>query len=251
MPKPEQIAAVVDLVDEVCARNGIMDAFYVGGFPRSIAMGFGLKDVKDLDVASGTSDKAVLLAGLVAEAGNADYYKILHRSGTVRIEVNGVEMDFQSAGAHEEVLPFMHMWGIEADPIAQNIFDRDFTINALAMPTDSNEILDITRRGMADIEDQKIASILPADFAVPRNPLMITRAVKFAYKYDYRIDGPLWSAMKENADLIRNNLSPRRLAIEAYVLSKYDCGDMLEELGIEYMRSPQVVETGKEIAEEA
>ena len=249
MPSPEQIAAVVEMVDEICARNGIMDAFYVGGFPRSIAMGFGLKDVKDLDVASGTNDKAVLLAGLVAEEGKADYYKIRHRSGTVRIEVNGVEMDFQSPGAHEEVLPFMHMWGIETDPISQNIFDRDFTINALAMPTNSNEIMDITRRGLADIEDQKIASILPADFAVPRNPLMITRAIKFAYKYDYRVDGALWAAMQKNVDKLRNSLSPERLAIEAYVLSRYDCGDMLEDLGMDYMRKPQIIEMGQDIAE--
>lgn len=247
MPTPEKIAQMVDLIDDICARHGIMDIFYVGGFPRSMAMGFGLGDVKDLDIASGTGDKAVQLAGLVAEETKAELYEILHRSGTVRIEANGIEMDFQAAGAHEEVLPFMHLWGIEITPLSQNVFDRDFTINALAMPTNSNDILDITRRGIADIEDEKIASIIPAEFSVPRNPLMITRAIKFAYKYNYKIDGNLWDAMKDNVDRLKD-LRPERMAIEAFVLSKFDCGDMLEDLGLEHLRRPETIQRGKEEA---
>jgi hypothetical protein len=40
------------------------------------------------------------------------------------------------------------------------------------------------------------------------------------------------------------------LAIEAYVLSKLDCGDMLEELDLSYMRGPALVEQGEQVVDE-
>jgi hypothetical protein len=169
---------------------------------------------------------------------------------TVRLEINGVEIDFQGPSAHEKVLPTLHMWGVEPTPIAMNIFDRDFTINALAIPIGSNQVVDLTKRGMDDIDEKRIASILPPEDVVSRNPLMITRAVRFAYKYDYTIDGKLWHAMKTNVDKLKEDISPERLAIEAFVLSKHDVGDMLDELGLEYMHGPKMVEVGKELSEE-
>lgn len=246
MPRPEQVDHVVALLEEVCARHGIDDVYFVGGLPRAIAMGLGLSDVKDLDIASGMPGKAVQLAGLVAEEGDADYYKLLHRTGTITMEVNGVEMDFQGPMQHEDVRPFLHLWGVDDTPMARNIFGRDFTINSLAIPIGGYELVDMTRRAMDDIEDSKIASILPPDYAVPKNPLMITRAVKFAYKYDYKIDGPLWAAMKDSVGQLEKSLSPERLAIEAFVLAKYDCGDMLDELGLHDMHSPEMIEAGEE-----
>lgn len=250
MSTPRQIRSVIDLLEEVCAINGIRDAFHVGGYPRTRAMGLNLSDVKDLDIASGTPDKAVQLAGFVAEAGNAENVETLHRTMTVRMDVNGVEMDFQGVMAHENVLPFLHEWGVEATPIARNIFDRDFTINALAILIGSNEIVDLTRRGMADIDDETISSILPPKFAVPINPLMITRAVRFAYKYGYKIDDPLWASMAKNVDKLKESIKPERLAIEAYVLAKYDASEMLDDLGLDYMHSLSLVEAGEQISEE-
>jgi tRNA nucleotidyltransferase/poly(A) polymerase len=249
MPNAEQIKAVIRLLEEVCVRNGINDTFHIGGFPRSMAMGLGYADVKDLDIASGTPEKATQLAGLVASEGKAEHYEILHRTMAIRVEVGGVEIDFQGPSAHEEVMPTLHMWGVDATPIARNIFDRDFTINALAIPIGSNNVLDITKRGMDDIDDKRISSILPPDEIVPKNPLMITRAIRFAYKYDYAIDGALWHAMRTNVDKLKENISVERLAIEAYVLSKHDVGDILDELGLEYMHGPRIVEVGKDISE--
>lgn len=247
MPTPDQIDQIVSVLEEIVARYGIDDAYLVGGFPRAIAMRRGADDIHDIDVATGTPEKAVLISGLLLSAG-ATKYQRRNRTGTVTLEMNGVEMDFQGPASHDDTRPWLHMYGVEPTPLAMNIFDRDFTINSLAIPIGSWKIIDLTSRGMSDIEDNRISSILPADFSVPKNPLMITRAIKFAYKYDFKIDGDLWDAMKENSDKLFTDLTPERLAIEAFVLSKYDCGDMLEELGLEKLRDPQFVDTGKGIA---
>lgn len=250
MPSRDQVRRTIRLLEDICARNGIDDAFFVGGYPRSIAMGTGLADVKDLDIASGTPEKASQLAGLAAAEAGAQKYKLHHRTPAITIEINGVEMDFQGATEHEDARQFLHMWGIDATPMAMNIFDRDFTINSLAMPIGSNRILDLTRRGMADIDRETISSILPPEFVVPRDPLMITRGIRFAYKYNFTIEDSLWKAMRDNVDELERKISPERLAIESFVLSKYDAGDMLDELGLQYLHGPEMTEAGQRIAGE-
>jgi tRNA nucleotidyltransferase/poly(A) polymerase len=248
MPSRDQIQHVISLLQEICARNGMSDVFFIGGYPRSIAMGTGLDDVKDLDIASGTPEKASQLAGLAASEAGAQKYKLHHRTPAITIDIGGVEIDFQGATEHEDARQFLHMWGIDATPISMNVFDRDFTMNSLAIPIGSNNILDLTRRGMADIDKEMISSILPPDFVVPRDPLMITRGVRFAYKYNFTIEDGLWKAMKDNVAELERKISPERLAIESFVLSKYDAGDMLDELGLKYLHGPDMTEAGQRIS---
>jgi poly(A) polymerase len=250
MPKPEEIASVIRLIEEVAHRFDAADSYFVGGYPRALAMGLTLGDVHDLDVASGNPYEASELAGFVAETG-ADDYKLHHRTNTITVFFGNVEVDFQGPGSHDHVAPYVRLWGVEETLIAKNVFDRDFTMNALAIKIGGDEILDITRRGMSDIYDKRVASILPPDVSVPRNPLMITRAIRFAAKYGYRIEKGLLKAMKENRSELEKQISPRRLAIEAYVLAKYpETKDLMEEVGIGYLEAPKFIEQGKESAEE-
>jgi poly(A) polymerase len=251
MPTKGQIRQAISLLEGTCRQYGIRDAFLVGGYPRAIAMGLPMTEVHDLDIASGTPEKASQLAGFVYEAAGEEKYKVHHRTMAVTIEVGGVEMDFQGPASHDDAMPYMHAWGVDATPIARNVFDRDFTINSLAIPIGGDEVLDLTRRGMTDIEEGRIATILPADFSVPRDPLVITRAVRFAAKFGFRIDGPLWKAMLDNAGGLsdESKLSKERLAIEAFVLSKYDVGEMLGELGLEFLGSPEWARAGEAMRE--
>lgn len=235
MPTPAQIRDAIDVLRETAHIFGISDAFFVGGYPRAMAMGLGLKDVHDLDIATGAPDKAVQLAGFMSEAGHDVDYEILHRSGTVRLNMNGMEMDFQGPSAHEHAMPYLHAMGIEATPVALNVFDRDFTINSLSMPLDSKHIIDLTDRGMNDIEAKRVATIVPPNDIVPRDALVITRAIKFSHKYGFAIDGKLWKAMKDFAHILPKQMSRERLAVEAHTLLQYDVGETLKELGLEYL----------------
>jgi tRNA nucleotidyltransferase/poly(A) polymerase len=251
MPTPNEIADVVKLIESVAAEYNIDDAFFVGGYPRTLAMGLPLTDVHDLDVASGSPERAAELAGFVAEAGKAEDFKEHHRTPTTTVKIGNVEIDFQGSQSHDHVAPYVRMWGVPETSISKNIFDRDFPVNALAIRLGSNEILDLTRRGMSDIHDKKVSSILPPDEFVPQNPLMISRAIKLASKYGYKIDPLLWKAMKKYSSLLKKKLTPARLAIEAYVLSKYPQAKVLiGELGIEYLELPSVVQDGKQMAED-
>lgn len=251
MPTPEQLAAAIALIEEVAHKWDMADSYFVGGYPRAMAMGLPLSDVHDLDIASGSPAEARELGGFVAEASKANDYHILHRTGTVSMSVLGVEADFQGSASHDHVAPYVRVWGLEEKPIIKNAFDRDFTINALAIKIGSDEILDFTRRGIPDIHEKRIASILPPDEVVERNPLMITRAIRFACKYGFTIERGLMKAMKRHRDRLNKSLSVERLAIEAYVLSKYPKARVLiEEVGIDYLEAPKMIEQGQKATEE-
>lgn len=251
MPTPADLVAAIRLIEDV-ARDFNLDSdeYFVGGYPRSMAMGLSLTDVHDLDVASGSPQRAAQLAGFVAEAAKSQNVKLHHRTPTTTMMLGDVEVDFQGSQSHEDVVPYLRMWRVEASEIAKNIFHRDFTMNALAIKFGETSILDPTRRGVEDINDRRIVSILPPDVSVSKNPLMITRAIKFACRYDFAIDESLWKSMKRNIKEMEA-LSPERKAIEAYVLSHYPAArEMLLKLGLKDMASPAVVDEGKGYAKE-
>lgn len=251
MPTPNETANAIRMVEYVAQEYNIDDAYFVGGYPRALAMGLGLGDVHDLDIASGTPAKAQELAGFVAEAAKISDYEILHRTNTVRLTIGNVEMDFQGSASHDQVAPYVRMWGVEETPIAKNVFDRDFTINSLSIRVGTNEILDLTRRGMSDIDDKRIASILPPDIKVAEDPLLITRAIKFAAKYGFSIEPNLWNAMKKHRNLLPKKLSAERLAIEAYMLSKIPgTRALIDQVGIKYLELNDFIEQGRKEAEE-
>lgn len=249
MPTANQINRAVRVLCRVAKRYGIADAFFVGGYPRTIAMGRPLTDVHDLDVASATPEKATQLAGFVAADESASKVETLHRTMAVTMSLHGVEVDFQGAGSHDEARAYMRSIGVEPTPLSLNIFDRDFTMNSLAIPFGRNEIMDLTGRGVSDIRHRIVSSVLPPDFLVPSDPLMITRAVRFSVKFGFAIEKKLWKAMKEHRMSVKK-LSPERLAIEAYVLSKYpQSKKTLTLLGLQDLLDDEIIKKGEEESE--
>lgn len=250
MPSPEELAQVIKIIEETAHKYGVSDAYFVGGYPRTLAMGRPLTDIHDLDIATDKPGRAKELAGWIASNAKADDIHQHHRTTAVTVTLGDVEIDFQGSEPHDHVRPYVRLWGIEETPMAMNIFDRDFTMNSLAIKVGSNELLDISRRGLADIRAKRVVALTPPEVSVPRDPLMITRAVRMAVKYDFQIDPTLWAAMKKHRALLKSMLSEHRLSIEAYVLSKYPKSKgLLDSLGITYLEAPEMIEEGQDMAE--
>jgi tRNA nucleotidyltransferase/poly(A) polymerase len=139
---------------------------------------------------------------------------------------------------------------VETTPLSLNIYDRDFTMNSLAIPFGGNQIMDVTGRGVSDIKHKIVSSILPPYMSVPGDPLMITRAIRFSVKFGFGIEKQLWQAMKDNRGSLKS-LSPERLAIEAYVLSKYPQSKrILVLLGLQDLLDDEIIKQGEEESED-
>ncbi len=95
-------------------------------------------------------------------------------------------------------------------PVEQDLVRRDFTINAMAIALDSNQIID-PLNGQADLNEHQIRMVYPESFA--DDPLRMLRAVQFAARFQFDIEPSTLKAMTKHAQLI-TSVSVERIAEE-------------------------------------
>lgn len=91
--------------------------------------------------------------------------------------------------------------------IEDDLLRRDFTINAMAIALDTNEIVD-PFEGKVDLENRVIRMVSRNSF--PEDPLRMLRAIQFAARFEFGIEPKTFSAIKKHASLIET-VSPERI----------------------------------------
>lgn len=85
--------------------------------------------------------------------------------------------------------------------IQEDCIRRDLTMNALYMNVTTGDILDLTGKGVEDINNHlcRVTNDNP-DVVFEDDPLRILRVIRFAVKYNFNIDSATMDSMKKNAD---------------------------------------------------
>ena len=102
---------------------------------------------------------------------------------------------------------------VDFDPalrVEDDLARRDFTINAMAVSLESDELID-PLGGLADIRNRQIRMTSPSSFE--EDPLRMLRAVQFAARFEFLIEPETYKAICRHAALI-NSVSPERIADE-------------------------------------
>jgi putative nucleotidyltransferase with HDIG domain len=94
--------------------------------------------------------------------------------------------------------------------MAMDLSRRDFTINAMAMNVQNDQLLD-PFGGKADLDNKIIRTVFENSFL--EDPLRLLRAVQFATRFGFRIEDKTWAQMKEQAQLIRT-VAGERIILE-------------------------------------
>ncbi len=150
--------------------------YLVGGAVRDALLG---RASHDLDFA--VRDNAVAVARWVADALNGAFYVLDAERGTARVLHGDAVLDFAR---------------FRGESLLADLRDRDFTINAMALPaesTDPDAIID-PLSGQDDLAALLIRVTDPA--AILRDPLRSLRAVRLAAELDFHL-------LPETGDLIR------------------------------------------------
>jgi putative nucleotidyltransferase with HDIG domain len=95
-------------------------------------------------------------------------------------------------------------------PIEEDLYRRDFTVNAMAVALDSDDLID-PLGGLVDLKKRQLRMTSADSF--PDDPLRMLRAVQFAARYDFGIEPETFKAMRRHAALI-HNVSSERVAEE-------------------------------------
>jgi len=211
--------------------NGISNVYVVGGYPRALIME-NMDDVHDLDIASAWPGQAVKLGYLAAAEMVEDIPETYQRTGTIKFTYDDIDLEFQGTSGdlsdNLHIVQEMEKFGVSITPLTTNIYARDFTINTLILDIYDFNTYDITGMGARDIKNKVIRAVVDPNISIPKNPLMILRAIRFSLRYSFRIDSHLEEAMKKNRNVLREQLSSERLQIEVLKMLKEDYDGTLQ-----------------------
>jgi poly(A) polymerase len=173
-------------------KNAGHQAYFVGGCVRDMVLG---GEPKDYDIATSARPAEITALCPGSDLVGAHFGVVLVREQGVQVEVATFRSDHTYVdGRHPVSVEF------ETDP-RQDVVRRDFTINALLLDPDRNEVLDFVG-GRADLQNRLVRAIGDPETRFREDHLRLLRAVRFAARLDYQIETATLEALQSLHHLI-------------------------------------------------
>jgi tRNA nucleotidyltransferase (CCA-adding enzyme) len=177
---PSELLGVLEGAGEVAETLG-MRAFLVGGAVRDVLLGRAIEDI-DLVVEGSGPD---LAQGLVTRFGGGLHAHEPFMTAVVQL-ANGVRLDVATARTEFYRSPAA-LPEVESSALRQDLYRRDFTINALAAnlsPGSFGELIDFFG-GQHDLEARQIRVLHSLSFL--DDPTRVIRAARFGVRLGFEI----------------------------------------------------------------
>jgi poly(A) polymerase len=174
-------------------------AFLVGGCVRDLLLG---RKPKDWDVATNATPDQILALFPSSNLVGAQF-------GVVRVREDAAEVEvatFRSDGEYDDGRRPRTV-KYETDP-REDALRRDFTINALFLDPDTDEILDFVE-GRADLGAGIVRAIGAPRERFREDHLRLLRAIRFAASLQFRIAPATWAAIRAMADTVHGIAAER------------------------------------------
>lgn len=198
---PQELQGLINKVQDIAAKRNTR-AYLVGGLVRDLILG-----VKNLDL-----DIVIEGDGIKIAQDFADSLAVkitVHRQfGTATVFVKpGLKVDFSSSRKEYYPQPG-HLPLVEAGSLRDDLFRRDFTVNAMAIGLKDGRLVDYFG-GLDDLRHEVIRVLHPLSFI--DDPTRILRAVRFEQRYDFKIEPKSLELLKEASRLgLLERIHPHR-----------------------------------------
>jgi poly(A) polymerase len=179
------------LADSVCRtlRGAGHQAYLVGGCVRDILLG---REPADYDVATDATPDRVQALFPQSLAVGAQFGVVIVTDGAEQVEVATFRSDIgYSDGRHPDHVVF-------SSSAREDVQRRDFTINALLLDPETNEVQDYVG-GRDDLRAGIIRAIGKPAERFHEDKLRMIRAVRFAARFRYAIEAATFSAIMKLA----------------------------------------------------
>lgn len=195
--------------------------YLVGGAVRDLLLGRPRADL-DLVVAGDAAALAERLGGPRVEH---------ERFGTVKVEVEGHELDIASARTETYPQPGALPVVTAAAGIEQDLARRDFTINAMAVPLEEPSRLVDPHGGRADLEAGLLRILHGRSFL--DDPTRAIRAARYSSRFGFALE-PDTEQLLRRADLTTVSADRRRAELERLAAEASACRgfELLGEWGV-------------------
>jgi putative nucleotidyltransferase with HDIG domain len=219
------------------------EAYAVGGCVRDLLLGL---TPKDWDIATNAHPEDIqhLFPDSVYE----------NQFGTVGIKIRGEAVDNRGIATVVEVTTYRieSVYSDKRHPdtvrfaktLKEDLSRRDFTVNSLAIKTNSNnlEIIDYFN-GQADLKEKIIRAVGNADERFNEDALRMMRAIRFSVTFNFAIEKETFLAIQKNASNLKY-ISPERIRDEfaKIILSPIPAKgiELLQETGILKIILPEI-----------
>jgi poly(A) polymerase len=175
------------LAEQICKklRESGHQAFLVGGCVRDILLG---REPADYDVATDARPERVQELFPKSITVGAKFGVVIVTDEDAEVEVATFRADIgYSDGRHPDRVEY-------SSSAKDDVQRRDFTINALLLDPETNEVLDYVG-GQKDLRAGIIRAIGKAADRFAEDKLRMVRAVRFAARFRYAIEGFTFSAI--------------------------------------------------------
>lgn len=217
--------------------------YYIGGVVRDEIL-----NIECFDIDITYVGNAIEFAKTIP---NAKIVQINEPFGTVRIKLDGKEIDIASTRGEKYPqkghLPIVENIGCS---LKEDVLRRDFTINALAKSTLTGEIIDYTN-GLEDIKNKTLRILHDNSFI--DDPTRIVRGLKFAIRFDFELDEHTKQLQDKYLQNINYDMSYKRLKkelIETFNLNSQKAFERFIDQKIYKLIAPQEFKLPKANLEE-
>jgi poly(A) polymerase len=224
-----------DLANRICAtlRGRGYQAYLVGGCVRDIVLG---REPVDYDVATDATPGEVARIFPRSLSVGAQFGVVVVTANSVQVEVATFRSDVgYSDGRHPDRVEY-------SKTPQDDVRRRDFTINALLLDPERNEVLDFVG-GREDLRAGIIRAIGDPDARFREDKLRMMRAVRFAARFGYSIESATFGAIQKHAAQI-NEVSAERIRDELTKLLTEGAArrafELLEQTGLLEQVLPEI-----------
>ena len=233
---PTEILELLKDIGNFAAERGIK-AYVVGGFVRDLLMGnknFDIDIVIEADATKFAQEFAVY-------KGAKAFIHSKFKTAMVILQ-DGLRIDFASSRTEYYMMPAAAPQ-VEEASIRNDLFRRDFTINAMAIRLDGNQygrLLDFFS-GQKDINEKKVRALHSLSFV--DDPSRAFRAIRFAVRFSFDIGSQTERLIKHAESLnLFGQLVGNRLFLELkYILDEkgyVKALEMMKKYGLLRFYSP-------------
>lgn len=209
----EELFETLALAAQHAGKGTVLRA--AGGWVRDKLLGKGSLDIDiALDNMFG-KDFAAVLAEYMAANGKQLRNAVVIQSNpeqskhleTARVKVGDLWLDLVNLRSETYANSSSRIPVMEFGTPEQDAVRRDFTINSLFYNINTKSVEDLTGRGLDDLRQGIIRTPLPPSETFLDDPLRVLRAVRFATRFNFELDGPILAAAAQ--DNIRSALASK------------------------------------------
>jgi poly(A) polymerase len=183
-------------------------------------------DPKDLDIVVDAPNGGIVFANWITkkignykESSNPVVYPKFctakfHLNGVFYngVDLTGFEIESVMPRS-EEYTPGSRKPEVSASNLSADAHRRDVTLNSLFKNISTGEVLDLTGKGIDDLNNGILRTPIDPDKTFQDDPLRMLRIGRFFAKYNYKIPLNILRAIKRNAHQIQN-ISSERISAE-------------------------------------